>query len=65
MKRVYLTCDEDGHNYIIPYELKDKFLSYSAIAYETDDFELFEEQFGQYATGGDYNQDETPIYADI
>lgn len=65
MKRVYLTSDDDGHNYIIPFELKEDFETIMEKGYDTDDFDEFEEKFGQYATGGDYNQDELPLYADI
>lgn len=63
LKRVYVTKDDDGHNYVIPYELKEDFEELKEKAYRDDDFEEFIEKFGQYATGGDINLIE--LYARI
>ncbi len=69
LKRVYITQDDDGHNYIIPYELKDEFsemVDNMTKVHGEDMYELqddFEKTFGQYATGGDINLIE--LYARI
>jgi len=62
MKRVYLTSDYDGHKYIIPYEDKEEFGCLLEASYEIEEFYDFEERFGKYATGGDYNN--IPLYTD-
>ncbi len=50
MKRVYVTQDDSGHWYVIPYELKEQF-NYDL---ENED-EDFDDKYGQYRTGGDIN----------
>jgi len=64
LKRVYITQDNDGHNYVIPYELRADFIVTMA-NYETSDDaqEHFDAVFSQYATGGDINLIE--LYARI
>lgn len=57
-QRVYITKDDDGHNYVIPYEMKEEFKALCEKAYAEDDFEDFTEKFGEYATGGDINEEE-------
>ena len=54
-KRVYVTKDDDGHDYIIPWELKDDFNTELENGYD-DEFESFNEKFGDYMTGGDINE---------
>lgn len=58
-KKIYVTQDDCGHWYIIPYKLKDEFIGYiSQISDNDEDYELqneFEEKFGEYRTGGDIN----------
>jgi len=69
LKRVYVTQDGSGHDYVIPYELKEEFQTIqTAIStmFESDAYclqEEFEEKFSQYATGGDINLIE--LYARI
>lgn len=55
LQRVYITTDDDGHNYVIPFEMVKEFNDLLSKGYKTDDFEEFEAKFGKYATGGDYN----------
>lgn len=69
MKRVYAIKDDDGHWYVIPYELKDKFIELDEKMgcenevefHQAEDY--FIELFSQYMTGGDLNFIE--LYADI
>lgn len=65
MKRVYIAQDGDGHNYVIPFELKEKFnekINEIDMAQSDSDeerwydaIEEFTEEFGIYATDGDIN----------
>ena len=65
-QRVYITQDNDGHDYVIPYEMREEFdQSIEDLNYlnENNDFvnidaaeEEFEEKFGKYMTGGDINE---------
>jgi len=48
--RVYITTDEEGHWYVIPYDMKDEFLS--KLCYDVEEFEVV---FSKYRTGGDIN----------
>lgn len=61
-QRVFLTTDNDGHNYVVPYDLKDQFLELleSSEDCPTDE-DAFECLFGHYRTGGDYNLKELYI----
>lgn len=43
--------DEDSHLYLIPLELKSKFVELCEFAYKTDDFDEFESLFGKYMKG--------------
>lgn len=69
LKRVYITQDDSGHDYVIPYELKDEFnelINKMASIFEADAYDLqdeFEDKFGEYATRGDINLIE--LYARI
>lgn len=59
-ERVYLTSDEDGHKYVIPYELKDRFneLLNKMIGERYENMgtiDLFDVEFSEYLTGGGYN----------
>lgn len=63
-QRVYIAKDNDGHNYVIPYEMKDEFeVLLEKSGYEScPEWEQFEaefiEKFEQYSTGGDINNEE-------
>lgn len=65
MERVYLTSDQDGHKYIIPYSKKEEFETLMEAAYESEDFDEVSEKYDQYLTGGDYNTDTVPLFAEI
>ena len=68
MRRVYIASDYDGHNYIIPYDLKGQFNLLVREAYAKNDQNLYdkiETDFGKYATGGDINDEDVPLYAEI
>lgn len=64
LKRVYVTQDNDGHNYVIPYDMRADF-RVSLEHYETSDDaqEHFDAVFSKYLTGGDINLIE--LYARI
>lgn len=62
MKRVYAIKDQDGHWYVIPYELKEEFLKMEAEG-ESDEWEAFIDKFDKYRTGGDLNR--VTLYAEI
>jgi len=59
LKRVYVTQDNDGHNYVIPYDMMSDF----RVTLEHYESEHFDAVFSQYATGGDINLIE--LYARI
>lgn len=67
MKKVKAVEDGDGHWYVIPNELLGTFQNYmNSLDFESEDYELidkFEEEFGQYKTGGDLNN--TQLYVEI
>jgi len=48
-QKVFIASDDDGHEYVIPYELKDKFYKLNL----QEDWEAFDESFGKYICGGD------------
>ena len=52
-ERVIIMSDDDGHEYIIPYHLKSRFLELNQVAYLKEDWDLFEKEFGSYICGGD------------
>lgn len=54
LKRVYITQDDDGHNYVIPYELKDEFKSDLEGLSDENIYE-WDDKYGQFSTGGDVN----------
>ena len=59
--RVYVTQDNDGHNYVVPYVHKDEFdtlLELSETSEEAE--EEFIDKFSEYMTGGDINL--TPLF---
>lgn len=62
MKRVYAVKYDDGHWYIIPYELKDEFNS-DLDGLSDDNIYEWEDKYSQYMTGGDLNLIE--LYANI
>lgn len=53
-KRVYLTEDDDGHWYVLPYELSDQFY-YDQQNEQLVDSGEFDNKYGQYRTGGSLN----------
>lgn len=60
-QRVYITTDNDGHNYILPYALKDQFEDLLEAAQDsTDDEEAFIALFSHYMTGVGINSQ--PLY---
>jgi len=62
MKKVYVTQDESGHWYVIPFEMKDEFNS-DLDGYNDDNYEEWEDKYSQYMTGGDLNN--IQLYAEI
>lgn len=64
-KRVVAVQDESSHWYVIPYELKNDFYAEQDTeqdtAQETEDWNAFEDKFGEYMTGGDLNLTELYI----
>lgn len=59
MTRVAIVSDDDGHDYIIPYEELNKFHDLLSKAYSSgyEDVDEFEEAFGGYRLGGDINSE--------
>lgn len=67
LERVYIAEDGDGHYYIIPYELKDRFCKMLELSYydnDTEASENFEKMFGRYLYGEDIFST-IPLYAEI
>lgn len=62
LKKVVAVKDNDGHWYVIPAEMKDQF-SAELEKGEEDEYETFNEKFGDYSTGGDLNL--IQLYAEI
>ena len=48
-QRVVIQSDDDGHEYVIPYELKDKFYKLNL----QENWDEFESVFEKYRCGGD------------
>lgn len=48
-KRVIIKSEDNGQEYVIPYELSKRFDE----LYLTEEWDLFDEEFGKYACGGD------------
>jgi hypothetical protein len=65
MEKVYCTKDESGHWYIIPLELKSKFIE--LLERSEYEWEIIEKEFyslfGKYRTGGDLNN--VQLYAEL
>ena len=64
MERVYVTQDDSGHWYVIPYSLKDQFNA--LLDADEEDYDAQDEfilKFSQYMTGGDLNNKE--LYAEL
>lgn len=58
-KRVYITQDDDGHWYVMPYALKDQFDEMLAASIDSDtDEEAFIALFSEYMTGGGLDDEE-------
>lgn len=62
MQRVYATEDDDGHWYVIPFEMKDEFLS-DLEGLGDDNIYEWEDKYSKYMTGGDLNL--IPLYAEL
>jgi hypothetical protein len=62
MKKVYATKDDDGHWYVIPFEMKDEFMS-DLDGLSDDNIYEWEDKYSQYMTGGDLNL--IQLYAEI
>lgn len=66
MKRVYCVQDGASHWYVIPYDMKEDFLSLlwdlESEVYDYDLFQEFNDKYGKYHTGGDLNL--IPLYID-
>jgi hypothetical protein len=62
MKKVYATKDDDGHWYVIPFEMKDEF-HYDLDGLGDDNIYEWEDKYSQYMTGGDLNL--VQLYAEI
>ena len=52
-QRVVIQSDEDGHEYIIPFELNKKFQKMNQESYLKEDWDEFESVFEKYKCGGD------------
>lgn len=67
LRKVKVTCDDDGHWYIIPNELEQRFRELlKDISTHHSNYDLvieFEEQFEKYRTGGGINL--VQLYAEI
>jgi hypothetical protein len=50
-KRVVILSDDSGHDYVVPFELKDEFLRLLDLGEVAED--EFEDKFEQYRCGGD------------
>jgi len=57
MKRVYITTDDSGHYFVIPYDRKEEFnkLLNDCINDDYESLDKFEIEFSKYMTGGDVN----------
>lgn len=53
-KRVYPTTDDDGHWYVLPYELRNKFITDVSDDSIVDNG-IFDDRYGKYRTGGSLN----------
>lgn len=62
LKKVAAVKDGDGHWYVIPAEMRSEFYEMLEKG-EADEYEAFNEKFGDYATGGDLNL--VQLYAEI
>lgn len=62
MKKVYPVQDDDGHWYVIPFELKDEFLS-DLDGLGDDNIYEWDDKYRRYMTGGDLNL--VQFYAEI
>lgn len=63
-QRVYITQDNDGHDYVIPYELRGQFNELLEESNTSDMAEdIFNDMFSNFMTGGDIN--ETELYQKI
>lgn len=55
-QRVYITQDNDGHNYVIPYELRGQFNELLEESNTSDMAQdIFNDMFSHFMTGGDVN----------
>lgn len=61
--QVQILQDNDGHWYVVPNEKASQFHSMLRDAEERDDYEGFEDTYGDYRTGGDINN--TQLWAEI
>lgn len=52
LTRCAIRTDEDGHTYVIPYDMMSQFDSILDKAYQTDDYEDFCLVFSKYQLGG-------------
>lgn len=62
MKKVVAVQDDDGHWYVIPFEMKDEFHS-DLDGLGDDNIDEWEDKYGKYMTGGDLNL--IQLYAEI
>lgn len=62
LQKVSAVEDNDGHWYIIPYDLYNKFYEMEEKG-EADEYEEFNSMFAHYRTGGDLNL--IQLYAEI
>lgn len=61
LERISIETDDEGHIYVIPYDLVKLFRLELSIAEESDDYIDFEKLFGQYMIGGCLSQIELYI----
>ena len=62
MTRVYVTEDESGHAFVIPYDMKEEFFKDEQDEDMIDSGE-FDSKWGKYMTGGGLNL--VPLYAEL
>lgn len=63
LKAVLALRDDAGHWYVIPKELREEWNRITDYSYQSDNWDEFEEKFGNYRTGGDLNN--TQLYAEL
>ncbi len=61
MIKVKAVQDDNSHWYLVPNEKVDEFYELLDLANKEDDYEEFDDQFAEYMTGGDINNEQLYI----